>query len=160
MSLREKINQNPIVAVALVVVVILVAGYVIYTQTGSDLASQGNAWFTTDDGATWFRGDIRNDTPPFPHDGKEAVMAYVYTCPDGKEFTALLERYQPAARALWIKAKADPNSLTQAEREEVGSFDMRREWKKPGEKEWRRAGNQMPEIKCDDGSVAKLLNAR
>jgi len=61
-------------------------------------AAPRQAYFTVDDGATYFAADI-NSIPPFLHDGKEAVSARVLKGATGKPFIAYLLRYSASAKA-------------------------------------------------------------
>ena len=84
------------------------------------------AYFSTDDGATYFPGDGKQ-LPPFEHDGAMAVRAYVFRCKDGKTFVGYLERYTDKAKA--VLADIEKRPLTPAE---VKTLTMGREYKKPG----------------------------
>jgi hypothetical protein len=56
------------------------------------------AWYTVDDGKTWYSDD-KSLTPPFDRDGRTSVRALVFTCDDGKhEFVGYLERYTARAK--------------------------------------------------------------
>ena len=68
MSLRNKLNQNPMVVGAVVVVAILLAVWLIYRSVGSTgPAASNSAFYTTDDGNTWFSADTK-EVPPITHD--------------------------------------------------------------------------------------------
>jgi hypothetical protein len=62
----------------------------------------GRAFYTTDEGQTWF-ADVLYRATPFDHEGKPAYGAIVVEC-DGKPYVALLTRLSDAflyeARAL------------------------------------------------------------
>lgn len=61
------------------------------------------AYFTVDDGQTWFADDIQNISP-FDHQGQQAVRVHLFTCDGGKTvFPVYLERYNDEARAAWEK---------------------------------------------------------
>jgi hypothetical protein len=85
-------------------IILLALGFIIYTlffaTSQGRPARQTQAWFTTDDGATWFPDDAQK-VPPFQtSDGKTAVRAYVYQCPGSAPFVSHLERYTPEAKKL------------------------------------------------------------
>jgi hypothetical protein len=102
MGFREAINERPRTVAVVVVAILIAFGVLSYYLMSGGGASGGvgnpdKAFFSVDDGKTWFPDDVKN-VPPYMKDGKEAVRAYVYKCPDGKEFVAWLERYTPSAK--------------------------------------------------------------
>jgi hypothetical protein len=103
MGLRESLNQqNPkiVLGVTAAIIVIVVMLYFIFEGGGSAVvgAESPKAFFSSDDGKTWFADDA-NKLPPFDTGGKETLRAYVYRCGDGKEFVAFLERFTPQGKA-------------------------------------------------------------
>ena len=100
MGIRETLNQNPgITTGATAGIILLALIFIIYQLSGGSgpqIATE--AFYTTDDGATWFADDAEK-IPPFDKDGKPAYRVYVYKCADGKEFVSHLERYTPDAKA-------------------------------------------------------------
>jgi hypothetical protein len=104
-GIREKINQNPrqttIVTAAIVLVAIL---FILWQACSGGPGSSGyvssKAFFSTDDGKTFFV-DSSSNIPPFMKDGKMAVRAQVFTCDDGKtKFVGYLEMYTPQEKAM------------------------------------------------------------
>jgi hypothetical protein len=71
---------------------------------------QKKAYYTVDDGQTWFADAMPPEKlPPFTLDGKEAVRAHVYQYGDrGKPFVLYLEKYTPEARNRLANFYADP----------------------------------------------------
>ena len=62
--------------------------------------------FTVDDGKTVFPVDATL-LPPFPHGGKTAYRAYVYTCDNGEtQWVGYLERYTDSGKAM-LRAMRD-----------------------------------------------------
>jgi hypothetical protein len=96
-GLREKLNDNPNITTGITIgVIVVVVGFIVYSTMGRGPSGGpppvGNrAFYTVDDGATWFAEDVTK-VPPFDHDGKQAVRAKVYRC-DGKTFVNHMERY-------------------------------------------------------------------
>ena len=90
MGIRETLNKNPgITTGATAGIILLAVGFIIYQLSGGGTPSVATkAYFTIDDGKTWFSDDI-NKVPPFDKDGKQAVKAYVYECPGGKPFVSI-----------------------------------------------------------------------
>jgi hypothetical protein len=114
MGIRETLNQNPQIATAGTIGIIVVALSIICYQlvcTGGGAVQSGvnKLYFTSDDGATWFADDA-SKLPPFDKDGKQAVRSYVFTCDGGRtKFVGYLERYSPAA-AEQIKKLRDQSA--------------------------------------------------
>ncbi|HEV2295217.1 MAG TPA: hypothetical protein VGR35_15295 [Tepidisphaeraceae bacterium] len=117
-----------------------------------------SAYFTTDDGQTWFADDI-NKIPPFEKDGKPAYRVYVYRAADGRQFVSHLERYTPEAKEKMEEAMrpggggADPVLMDEVMLDGI-------EVKKPGDKEWvkqsdPRAAKAM-ELKAPDGKTEEI----
>lgn len=115
MGIRESINQNKPVASILMVVITGIALYFILSSVfggggGASVSGGGKAFYSTDDGKTWFADDV-NKVPPFDKDGKPAVLAYVYTCDGGKtKFVGSLRRYTPEAAKKLTEIRANPNA--------------------------------------------------
>jgi hypothetical protein len=99
MGIREAINENSKITVPIIgVLVAALLLWMIFGRSGSTPGVPSKAFFSVDDGKTWFRDDI-GKVAPFQHDGKEAVRATVIQCSDGKQFVALLEKMRPEAKA-------------------------------------------------------------
>lgn len=102
MGIRQSINERPILAVVLSAAAAAV-GVVFIARSlfGSGSFAQvphavDRAFYSDDDGKTWFADDIRR-TPPFDHNGKAAVRAMVFRCGD-VTFVNYLERITPFGR--------------------------------------------------------------
>lgn len=139
MGVREKLNQNPSVAIGLVGVVIVFAAVLVFLQLRSTGAAPaagnvGKVFFTNDDGKTWFIDDAKN-IPPFQKDGKEVVRAYVYRTGDGTEFVGFLERYSPEGKQILDKALSLPAEQQQFE-DPFLTVSAMVQWKKPGAAGW------------------------
>ena len=104
MGIREKINQNPKQTTAITAAIVVIAVLIIMWQACSGPGAGGvntnKAFFSTDDGKTFFVDDSFN-IPPYQKDGKPAVRAQVFTCDDGKtKFVGYLEMYAPQDKAM------------------------------------------------------------
>jgi hypothetical protein len=140
MDVREAINKRPKTVAAIATAVLAAVLIVVVLQFRDVQASpQGQAdperaFFTTDDGKTWFIGDV-TQLPPFEHEGKQAVRAYVVEY-NGKRFVNHLERYTPEGKQAMIKLKEavkhgpPPGALVAAAQQRG------REVKRPGETKW------------------------
>src|SRR5580765_361837 len=114
MDLRASLSGKPIRAIAVAVVLLLIGLAIIASQLRSASApvSQSQAFFTIDDGKTWFADDAAK-LPPFDKDGKQAVRAYVFRSDKGKVFVNHLERFKPdAKRAINKASRTDPSQNT------------------------------------------------
>ena len=160
MGIRETLNKNPgITTGATAAIILLAVGFIIYQITGGGQPGMATeAYYTIDDGKTWFADDI-NKIPPFDKDGKQAVKAYVYKCPGGDPFVSHLERYTPAAKkAMEAAMKSnDPNNPMVMEDVQMTGLEV----KKPGTdpvKGWVKQANaavsgKIMELKCPDGKT-------
>ena len=89
MGVRDWLNNNPKVVTGATIGVVLLVALLIFAKAGGGLggspaAVKDMAFFTDDDGATWFADDAKK-IPPFDHNGKQAVRARVYRS-GGKTF--------------------------------------------------------------------------
>lgn len=108
------------------------------------------AYFTADDGKTYFAAGMEN-VPPFEHEGKSAVRAYVFRCGTGEPFVGYVERYVPEAHKAMVENRATPQHQIAG-----------RELKKPGESKWvrsddRKAAGAIADVRCPDGSQPEPL---
>jgi hypothetical protein len=97
MSVREKLNDKVGIGVgiALLAIAAVVIGYY-YFSTAHFRPNVTQAYFTDDDGHSYYKGSIYN-FPPYDHDGKTAEMV-ILGVSNGSRSVALLMRYTSAAR--------------------------------------------------------------
>lgn len=101
MSVRERINAHPAVTAGIVVAALaVVVGIVLFLMRGNARSpvdgSGGKAFFTIDDGKSYFT-DRLDRIPPFQTaEGKTAYRANVVRCGKGQPFVAFLEKYSEA----------------------------------------------------------------
>ena len=78
MGIREKLNENPRITAGATAAIILVAlGFIVYQAIGGGGPPiPTKAYYTIDDGETYFEDDIQK-LAPFEHEGKQAVRAAV-----------------------------------------------------------------------------------
>ncbi len=146
MSLSHFINQNKAVSIGIGVVLIIIALVLVAASLPGSPDLPDRAYFTVDDGETWFADSISN-IPPYIKDGKEAVRAYVYKTKRGKVFVAHLERYTPESKAAVESALAEGSPMPESLTVEV---------KRPGDKKWVRmdkdpdAFNEITSVRSPD----------
>lgn len=153
MGFRDTLNQKPALALGLAIAIfgIAVAWGAIQLSRGG--GSNDRAFFTIDDGTTWFVDDVSN-LPPFQHKGKEAVRVYVFEC-SGKQFANHLERMTSERKKL-AEAARNHTAPTGPTAVHGGGANWGSEFKKPGTGNWV-AGNDMInsskilQVKCADG---------
>lgn len=165
MGFREKINQNPALMGVAAVVVVLAAGWFLYTsmQPKNQPKTRTQAFFTVDEGKNLFADDI-NRIVPFQKDGKEAVRAMVYSCDGGKTtFVGYLQKYTPEyvkvlekqqAEAAKLIAEGKPAPASGGAAEAFGTL-----LKKPGQGEWMPSagpGAAIAEVPCPPGATGQL----
>jgi hypothetical protein len=141
MGIRETLNRQGKPVTAFVVLALLICiAWIFYSKPdGSDPFEGGSAFFSVDDGKTFFEADASN-IPPFMHEGREAVQALVYSNDGGKtQFVGYLMRFTPSgveylresrARAAASKKPTLPGLNTE--------LQANTEVKRPGEKAWVR----------------------
>ncbi len=158
MSLRNTLNEKPMLTGGIVVAVLVVlAIFWLASGSSSGPSEPTRAFYTVDDGATWFPDSI-DKIPPFEYQGKQAVRAYVFRCPDGKEFVGYLERYNDQAKAILDRFREDRAAGRQiTNSQEVARAEMGgKQVKRPNDKNWvvlnPMALAQM-QAKCPDGST-------
>src|SRR5207247_640898 len=146
MGVREAMNKRPMIAGGIAAA--LAAGAVLFVVSqmrglraaAPDMAGEPErAFFTVDEGKTWFVDDASR-LAPFPHEGKEAVRAYVVEC-GGKQFVNHLERYtaegmQATLRLREVVKKGPPPGSLVAAAQQRG-----REVKRPGDTKWTPTSN-------------------
>jgi uncharacterized protein YaiE (UPF0345 family) len=164
-TIREKLNKNPIYAVILAVVCIGIFVAVTFWPGDEEkpiFGYEGKRFFTVDDGATYFSADVMN-IPPFQHEGKTAYRLKVYRCADGKERVAYLERYRESA----LKRIRDMDGGTI--KQPIAALEYldasgALEVKRPGETEWVRyatpQASEITDVTCPDGSPVEWVRAR
>ena len=104
MGIRETLNRNPgISAGAVGGVIVLALNYIIYYMGGNSSSIPSpptKAWYTIDDGKTYF-ADSSEKVPPYDYQGKPAVLCHVFTCDKGKtKFVGYLQRYTARAKKV------------------------------------------------------------
>ncbi len=103
MSVREWLNQRPAVVYGGCAVLLLLGGYVAYSNLfagESPDARLGYAFFVDSETGEVFRASRHDHIPPFERDGRTCYRAHVYTfgeCEEGEWFVGLYEKYPDEA---------------------------------------------------------------
>jgi hypothetical protein len=149
MGVRQRLAEKKMLGIAVAALVLIVGAVAI----GYQVSAMGPAkpiapqtFYTVDDGKTLFT-DSSELLPPFDHNGKPAVRAFVYEC-NGKRFVAYLERFTDQAKRMVkelddavknAKSGGQPpanlGELTNARR-------FGREVKRPGDATWVPIGSK------------------
>ena len=117
------------------------------------------AFFSTDDGATYFADD-KSKMSGFVQNGKTAYRTYVFRCAGGTEFVGFLERFSSAAvkqiEAIRAREGSAAASIAAASLSATNS-----EVKRPGDANWVKrtdaaASSIVHAIKCPDGNTTDL----
>lgn len=99
MGIRENIDKYPRTVTAIAVIAVALAvTVVVYSLSPPGAEPLAKAYYTDDDGKTWFV-DTVDHVSPFDHDGKTAVKINLYVCEGSKQIIgSFLERYKPDAK--------------------------------------------------------------
>jgi hypothetical protein len=141
--IREYVNEHP----SLAVVSVLAAPVLILCIFWHGAAARHSAaralvqgWYTDDDGKSWYADD-KWLIPPFDHNGKTAVRAYVFSYKDAggeHEFVGYMERYAPLAKQALEQAREELKTTKEPPQaglyERVSATGI--ELKKPGASAW------------------------
>ena len=100
MGIRETLNEKPAIGIGIAVGIVVIAGVILIWQfSGGSRTTQltapvqgDQAYFSDDDGKTFFADDLKKPTP-FKHAGKDAYRAHVYKCSKGEPFVGYIERH-------------------------------------------------------------------
>jgi hypothetical protein len=162
MGIREKLNDNPGVTTGVTAAIVVIAvAFIIWQLLPSRPSIATKDYYTVDDGATYFKDDIKK-VPPFVYEGKEAVRVRVFRCAKGGPFVGYLEKYTPTAKKQLEAAQnpppSGPNGPAPGFNPMMESEMMNgRLVKKPGDKKWVSqqdpAYQQVVDVKCPDGST-------
>ena len=126
MDLRERLNSGNVPKISAAVAGVLVLALLIFWFTagesgGASSRSEAQAFYTVDDGASWFEASAAL-VPPFQHEGKTACEVFVYSADGGKtEKAGYLQRVQAAAKKQLEANEKMPRSIHMMEVKAVGA---------------------------------------
>jgi hypothetical protein len=133
MTVRETLNRRPWATGAFFAsAVVLLAMIGLHACGGPPkrAAGPGKAFFTVDDGKTWFADDATK-LPPFDHEGKTAYRAQVFRCGTGEAFVGFMESYS-SENQKQLQAAVDSHSPDLVDLES----ELHAMVKKPGDARW------------------------
>jgi len=112
MGVRETLNKQPAITTgATIGIIVLALGFIIWQVMGggNHIQIPTKAYYTTDDGASYYKDDI-NLIAPYDYGGKQAVKADVFKCASGSEFVGYLERYTADAKKVIEDSRKNPGT--------------------------------------------------
>lgn len=136
MGIREAINQNKKLGYGVTAALVAGAAWLgIWLNSSGFPANSTKAFFTDDDGKTFFADNIEK-VPPFDHNGKTAHQAMVYRAGSNPPFVAYLQSFKPETAKAIAKILSEP--LTGDANSRLN--DMRADplVKKPGSADWHK----------------------
>jgi hypothetical protein len=161
MSVIERIRKNKLASYsASLSLIVVAAGVMTWTSWPERKISESRAYFTVDDGKTWYEDSI-DLIPPYTHEGKPAARAMIYSYAGGsKKFCGYLQQFGPTAKAALdaaVEAGKKKNPPEAAHLIAYGiEFSGRAEVKSPGAAEWvpiaSSKATPILQIKAPDGS--------
>jgi hypothetical protein len=159
MGLREIINRSPkagMAATALIVAGAIAVAVLSSGGRGPRPVGQGRAYFTIDDGKTWF-ADSASNPSPFTKDGKPAYRVFIWRCGTSAPFASHLYRSGGGPSA---GGAAKPAPAFAAGRTPQPMSGSATEVKRPGAASWVTAntveGETVARPLCPDGSTNGL----
>lgn len=155
MRIRQSINRHAPFAVTATALVMVLSLSAIIWQVWPDRSRPIKAaYFTVDDGQTYFVDDPTK-VPPFAKDGNEAYQAFVFQCGWHRPFVGYLLRYTPEAKKRLEHAIAAKENLA------PGAVAFGMQAKRPGGADWVTATEEphydaLTNIRCPDGTLDGL----
>jgi len=157
-EIRDSLNKNKKLGVGIGAAILVIAVGLIAFQlrgSGSGLTAATGAFYTDDNGKTFFKDDLLK-VSPFDHNGKQAYLCEVYQCSDGKQFVGLMYRHNAAGRkAIEGMRKPDVSLMSGLE---IQGMEVKRAgaadsaWKPNTDPETVRGA-----IKCASGGAATVV---
>ncbi len=138
MGFREEINKKKSLAVAGTLILLAIAGVILYTASSSGVpALLSTGYYSDDDGKTWFKDDA-GKLCPFDHNGKQAVRAYVFRYGSGDAFVGYLGKLTDAGRKQAEDLKQHPLTAETGQAL-TGLLNNALMLKRPGDSKWQPA---------------------
>jgi hypothetical protein len=157
--IRQALRANRSITLGISICMIALASlwivsYGIGSRASLDLDT-GRAFFTDDDGTTWFKDDARK-VPPFDRNGKQAVRCFIYKCGEnGTPWVSHLMRYTPEGTARLKTNTLDPGVT------ETGPALVEVKEPNSGERGWVSENDpraiRIQELVCPDGARKNII---
>ncbi len=156
MGFREQIGKSPVITGGFGVLVLIGALAAIWMQTRGPSMAGMAAYFTEDDGVTFFADETR-PLVPFQREGKTVVQACVFQCPGQKPYVGYMLRFPADQKVILEKVRNRKPTDAPPSPQELGTMMMPPEIKYPGKAGWNRensTGATMNVLakKCPDGT--------
>jgi hypothetical protein len=151
-SLREQLNEKPAISAGIVGGILAILAIFVYWELQGGKApthSSAQAYYSTDDGKTWFADDF-DKAPPFDHNGSQAVRCLVFKCSNSAPFAGYVEEF--------TQEYHDQRSGIRPVDAQHPPLDVSSNIlvKKPGSKDWVLSytpqGAKIMLVHCPDGS--------
>ena len=146
-------HRRSALALALLLIFACAAWLTWFYWPGPDLSPPTRAWYTVDDGATWFEDDAER-IPPFDHEGKPAVRLHLYTCDNGKTmFVGYLQKLPDQTLQKYRDKGIDPATID----DDVLAAENGWLYKRRGDMEWvsnidpSQSYRDVLAVRCPDG---------
>jgi hypothetical protein len=160
-GIRETLNQNPgITTGATAGIIIIALGFIIWQTTGGEGSYSGptKRYYVDDDGKSEPFLDSVDKIAPFDHNGKQAVLAHVFTCDGGKtKFIGYVERYTPDAKAKLEKARTNPKEAPPPEDMAINGIEIKR----PKDTAWLKTidprSTAVTKVTCSSGTLEPVV---
>lgn len=153
MGLREKMNENPKVALGVAIgVVVFALAMIVFSLWPSKpemvVPVLTKCFYTEDDGKTYFPGDRLLPTPIKGPNGKDAVIAHVFIDTYGKQSVIFLEKYTDEGNKILKSGKQDRRIETEKMVKRPGSRNWVNILSEEGQKIARPPDFSMAEVKA------------
>lgn len=169
-GIRQTMNEKPALTTGVTAGIIVVAIAIIVWQSmgksGPSTSIPTKAFFSDDDGKTWFVDDVTK-IPPFDHNGKPAFRVKLFRCGDnGKPFVGHLEGFNEEGKQKleeMVKSGGGAAAVGGAQRMSIANgmmvkrpTDMVWVQSNPGDPESFQEFNKIMQPVCPDGTMEGL----
>jgi hypothetical protein len=157
LGIRQNLNESKISTAILTLVIVVSAVLFVlwYSRPSQPAGFTTREFFSDDDGITWFVDD-GTKLAPFDHHGKQAVLAKVFQCSNGKMFVGYLEKLSDDIKQNVEAARAAGPGHGGAVRADPTGFNGIL-LKKPRQAAWIKSNDpaaaDIRKVTCPDGGT-------